>query len=289
MTIVSMRRLIARVGAVCALAGPGAHALAQTLPPPGAPGASALPPAASNLQLPGVDPRQCGSSKWSALCAEGRWARFAQIRLDVRVGAFSGTYTVEHTGSGEVHGTSLERMDGKLQAGEAVVVGEDAFAFRSRRAATSPDDMLDQIMTSPIVFSDLVAILLEAALPEGPDSITRSHAAKASNPSQFILTQAPGGAALYGAPWNVAGNVRRTDAGTLAFDLEFRFRPVDEAGRASKSKTDTARLTGSVRYADMRERLPDSFDLVGWKLVRAGTLLGDVKTLAEARQAAGAR
>jgi hypothetical protein len=149
--------------------------------------------------------------------------------------------------------------------------------------------MLDQIMTSPIVFSELVAVLLEAALPEGPEGIARTHTVKAGSESQFVLTQAPGGAVLYGPPWSVSGTVRRGETGALAFDLDFRYRPVDASGRAAKSGTDTARLSGSARYAPPRERLPDTFDLVGWKLVRAGTLLGAASTLGEARQLAAPR
>lgn len=252
-------------------------------------GAHALPAPPANTQLPGVDPRQCGSSKWSALCAEGRWARFAQIRFDVRVDAFNGSYTIEHTGSGEAHATSREAMDAKSQSGEAVIVGEDSFAYRSRSASTRPDQMLDQIMTSPLVFSELVAVLLEAALPEGPDGVAATRAVNASSASQFILTQAPGAAVLYGPPWNVGGSLRRSGAKELTFDLRFRFRPVDSAGRPSRSTTRTARLQGSLRYDDMRERLPDTFDLVGWKLVKGGTPLADVRSLGEARQAAGAR
>jgi hypothetical protein len=282
-------------------AGAGTQALAQGAPStdaagsvanplPAAPaGGSTLPAAPSNLQLPGVDPRQCGTSKHSALCAEGRWARFAHMKVDVRVGAFNGAYTIEHTGSGEAHATSLERMEGKTQAGEAVIVSEDAFAFRSRRTSASLDDMLDQIMTSPIVFSELAAILLDAALPEGPDGIGRTQAIKAGNATQFVLTQAPGGAVLYGPPWSVTGSVRRGDADAVVFELEFRYRPVDEAGRVARSGTETARLTGATRYGPARDRLPDTFDLVGWKLVRAGAVLGDAKTLAEARQMAGVR
>jgi hypothetical protein len=277
----------------CMAMGAGTHALAQGLPAPGATsgmaGRSVIPAPPPNLQLPGIDPRQCGTSKHAALCAEGRWARFAQINLDVRVGSFDGKYTIEHTGIGEVHGTSNERMGGKVQAGEAVIVSEDAFAFRSRRTAANADTMLDQIMTSPTVFSELVAILLEAALPEGPEGVAGTRALKAGSESQFILTQAPGGAVLYGPPWSVSGTVRRGAGDALAFDLAFRFRPVDESGRAAKSGTDTARLSGSARYVPPRDRLPDTFDLVGWKLVRSGTLLGDAKTLGEARQMAGAR
>lgn len=292
--------------AIAALAaGSGMHALAQGTPStdasspapigsssalPGAPaGGSALPAPPANTQLPGVDPRQCGTSKHSALCAEGRWARFAHMKVDVRVGSFNGAYAIEHTGSGEAHATSLERMEGKTQAGEAVIVSEDAFAFRSRRTSASLDDMLDQIMTSPIVFSELAAILLEAAVPEGPAAIGPAQAIRSGNATQFVLTQAPGGAVLYGPPWSVSGSARRGDADAIVFDLEFRYRPVDEAGRVARSGTETARLTGTARYAPLRERLPDTFDLVGWKLVRAGALLGDAKTLGEARQMAGAR
>ena len=256
-------------------------------PPAGA--SSRLPPPPATTRLPGIDPRECGTSKWSALCAEGRWARFARMKLEVEVGTFRGTYTIEHTDSGEVHATAREAMDRKVQAGEAVVVSEDAFAYRSRDASTRPDDMLDQIMTSPIVFSDLVAILLEAGLPEGPASIKRTHALKAQNRTQFILTRAPAAAVLYGAPWDVSGNVRALEDSGIAFDLTFRFRPVDASGRASPTITETARLTGEASYADLRARLPDSFDLVGWKLVRSGTVLGAVTTLGEARHVTGAR
>ncbi len=211
------------------------------------------------------------------------------MKLEVQVGSFSGTYTIEHTSVGEVHATTRETMDRKVQAGEAVVVGEDAFAYRSRNASARPEDMLDQIMTSPIVFSDLVAILLEAGLPEGPASLKRVQALKAQNATQFILTQAPAAAVLYGAPWNASGDVRAVEGHGIAFDLTFRFRPVDTAGRVSTTTTQTARLTGEASYADLRARLPESFDLVGWKLVRSGTVLGAVATLGEARHVTGTR
>ena len=66
------------------------------------PGLSAVPKAPDDLRLPGHDPRQCGTTRWSALCASGRWVQFAKMDLTLKTRGFSGAYSMERPESGEV-------------------------------------------------------------------------------------------------------------------------------------------------------------------------------------------
>ena len=97
------RRVRARANAAC--------------PPPRFPDPSALPQAAvESCALPGADHRECGPSKWSALCAAGRWTHFSRIDLRVSAPGFAARYEIEQAENGEMHATYRE------QAGRTVAV-----------------------------------------------------------------------------------------------------------------------------------------------------------------------
>ncbi|MEO8507899.1 MAG: hypothetical protein ABI593_09735, partial [Betaproteobacteria bacterium] len=97
---------------------------AQTTPPPAAslPDASALPPAPANPRLPGVDTRQCGTAKWSALCAAGRWSQFSAIDLEAKTPGFTAHYTLEQVGDGDLHATYREEGRAGRRGGEALLI-----------------------------------------------------------------------------------------------------------------------------------------------------------------------
>src|SRR5690242_5187648 len=81
-------------------------------PPRGAPlpDLSALPTAPPDLRLPGPDPRECGPTKFSALCAEGRWLQFARIAMKGAGPKFAADYTIDQAVNGEMHATYRERV-----------------------------------------------------------------------------------------------------------------------------------------------------------------------------------
>ena len=81
--------------------------------------------------------------------------------------------------------------------------------------------------------------------------------------------------------------MRPGEDGRLAFALRLTFRPVDALGKVDATRTETVELAGTVSYGEPRAAMPDTFDLVGWKLVRAGDELPAVATLKEARTSAG--
>ncbi len=285
-------RLLRCAGFAAALASAGS-ALAQL---PGGP-ATALPslpeaasrlPAPNDTRLPGIDPRQCGTSVRAALCAYGRWAEYRTIEVTLKAAQFEGTYTMERTLDGRAHTTYREQWPQGRRGGEIVFVSDDAFAYRSREPMSDNDAILDEMMTAPSMAAQLAAVLLDQGARIGPAEVTgKALDVAAKSDSQFVRTESPSTAALYGPPWQVTGTLRASAPKVLKFSLRFTFRPVDAMGRVSQAQSETLELTGTASFGDRRPRLPESFDLVGWKLVKAGTSMQAVATLAEARQAVG--
>ncbi len=257
--------------------------------PPGFPGAATLPPMAEDTRLPGPNPRMCGLTRWSALCAEGRWANFANMKVELKAPRFNGVYTMEQPENGDVHTTYREQAGRQRRGGEIVFVNEDAFAFRTREKFAEPESILDEMMSAPIMVTQLAALLLDQGALVGPDEITGPLTFSARNATQFLRAEAPGAASLFGPPWEVTGSVAPAADGALAFRVHLSFRPVDRKGRIHAGKRDTIELSGTVAYGEKRKAMSDTFDLVGWKLMIRFQDAGEVKTMGEARQAVGGR
>ena len=285
------RRLATLLSAACAaaalLAAAPAAAQSGASSATALPGLSALPKAPANTRLPGIDPRECGTSKHAALCAMGRWAKFARMDVKLTAGAFSGAYTMEKPQNGEVLTTYAERMPGGRRGGEVLLVSDDAFAYRTREKLPSDADLLDYMLGAPNMATQLVAVLLDQGVLEAPSDVTQPRTVSAGSATQFLRTETPNTAALYGPPWRVAGTVRPGEDGRLAFALRLTFRPVDVRGKVDATRTETLELAGTVSYGDRRATMSDTFDLVGWKLVRDGNELPAVATLKEARTSVG--
>jgi hypothetical protein len=260
---------------------------AQT-PPPAAPlpDLSSLPAPPVNPGLPGADHRECGPTKWSALCAEGRWTMFSHIDLRVSAPGFTARYDMEQALNGELHATYREQLGKDSRGGEIVIFGVDGFAYRSRDKFPDPGDAIDYALSSPIMLSQLAALLLDLGVIGPPSDVTAPRAINASSATQYIRTSAPRAALLYGAPWNMTGTVRAAGASKVGFNLRLRFHPVDRNGNAIAGKTDVVTLEGVATYTQPRPTLPDSMDLTGWSVMRAGnnTPLGAAASLKDARE-----
>lgn len=268
--------------AVAALVSGIAAGQAPTLPD-----SSALPVAPPRTSLPGVDNRLCGTSKWSALCATGRWSLFSTLDVEVKTAGFTGAYRLEQAANGELFATYREDARGHRRGGEAVIFGTEGLAFRTRDTLPPADGVIDYLVSAPLMMGKLVAVLLDQGVLGPPSDIVQSRAIRAGSTTQFIRTDAPRLAVLYGPPWSMTGTVKPDEDGRLAFSLRLNYRPVDKRGVPVPGKTDTLVLAGTVSYADKRPQLPDTFDLVGWKVMRGDDPLGSFANLAEARTAAG--
>jgi len=273
--------------AVLALAALAAPASAQAPALPTLPNPNALPQAPVNAPLPGVDSRQCGTTKWSALCAVGRWAQFAALDVNVQTAGFTGAYRLEEAANGELHATYREDIRGTRRSGEGVIFGIDGIAYRTRDSLPPADAVIDYLFSTPLMMAKLTAVLLDQGVLEAPAEVTARRAIRAGSATQYIRTEAPRLAVLYGPPWSMTGTVQPAGDGRLAFALTLRYRPVDPQGMPVAGKTDTLNLTGTVSFADRRPQLPDTMDLVGWKIMKRDVPVAGVPTLAEARAAVG--
>jgi len=261
---------------------------AQTPPPAAAlPNPNALPAMPPITGLPGPDPRLCGPTKFSALCAAGRWAQFSRMDIKVSAGGYAADYSIEQADSGEVHATYRERVAGHERGGEIILIGSEGFAYRSRENFPDPGSIIDYAMSNPIMMSQLAALLLDLGVLGPPAEVAAPQPIKATNATQYLRTAAPRAAVLYGAPWTMSGTVRRAGPDAIGFTLRLRYAPVDRYGIAVKGKTDTVTLEGTASYAPRRTTFPDSFDLVGWKIMKLDTPFADVATLGAAREALG--
>lgn len=280
---------VARMAVAAAFCTVAAAALAQAGGPPASvlPGLAAVPKPPADLRLPGPDPRDCGTSPHSALCAVGRWAQFARMEVALKAGAFQGTYAMERPANGEVLTTYAERTPGGRRGGEVLLLADDAFAYRTREQLPTDDDILDYMLAAPNMAMQLVAVLLDEGVLGGPADVTGRVAIAAGSDTQYIRTETPTTATLYGPPWRVTGTVRPGAGGRLEFSLRLAFRPVEPSGRLASRRTETIELTGHATFADRRGAMPDTLDLVGWKIVRAGVPLPAAATLGEARASVG--
>jgi len=267
-----------------------AEAGAQTKPPPAAslPDPNRVPTMPPDLRLPGPDPRQCEGTKWSALCAEGRWTQYSRISLRVSAPQFSAHYEIEQAANGEQHTTYREKFASDERRGELVIFGMEGFTYRSKdKFPESGSSIIDHMVSSPIMLSQLATLLLDQGALVSPAEVTSPRTIRAENATQYIRTAAPRVAALYGPPWSMTGSVRPAGRNELAFTLRLRYRPVDARGALVAGKTDAVTLEGTVSYAPRRPTLPDSFDLVGWTVMKRDSPVPAVSNLAQARESAG--
>lgn len=275
-----------RLRVFLALAAVACCAHAQGPPASSAvPGAQQLPDAPEAGPLPGVDRRECGPTKWSALCAAGRWALFSHIDLQATAPAFTAHYVMERAGNGEIQATYREKNGQRTRGGEIVLFGIDGFAYRSREKFPDPGNMIDYALSAPIALSQLASLLLDLGVIGAPSEVTASRTIAASNKTQYIRTAAPRAVVLYGPPWDMTGTVRNAGPDKVGFNLRMRYHPVDRNGSAIAGKTETIALAGTVSFAPPRASLPDSMDLTGWKVMRAGhdAPVGTASTLKDAR------
>jgi hypothetical protein len=212
---------------------------------------------------------------------------FSRLELHAKAPGFNADYSFEQAANGDVHATYNEDFGATRRGGEIVLFGVDGVAYRSREAFPDSDSIIDYMLSSPIMMSKLTTLLLDLGVLDSPAEVTKPRTITAGSATQYIRTEAPRIAALYGPPWKMTGTVRPTAEGPLAFTLRLDYRPVDTRGQLIKGRRDTVELDGTVAYTDKRPSLPDSLDLIGWKIMKRNRPLASASTLGEARALIG--
>jgi hypothetical protein len=242
-----------------------------------------LVPMALHAQAPAPPPTQCGPPPAGALCVQGPWFDFGRVDVTTTTGAIVGRFTLQYPAGEEILARfDVAAPDGTRAAEVLVLSGADTVAAR-----VPPEYQGDpvQLLNAPVLTAQLVASLLQLALPEGPTSVTAKREVRLAESRRYLVTATPASRAAYGAPWSVAGSVRPGARGEFTYTLTLRYRRVGPGGVADARESPPLKLEGTISFAARRARLPDTFDLAGWRIVRNGATLDEQPTLGALRRA----
>jgi len=129
------------------------------------------------------------------------------------------------------------------------------------------------------VNSQLVIVLLTAALPNGAPAAGPPQHLRVAEKAQPIRITTASSSAEYGAPWTVVGavTVQHTD-GPASYQLSFTY--------SDQGVARTKDLSGNVGNEKSPLSLPDSMKLAGWKIRRLPQSAESSSTAAQADSAA---
>ncbi len=241
----------------------------------------------AQAQAPAVPPAACGPPPDGAICAMGAWFDFARLDATTTTGAIVGRFVLQLPAGQEIYAKfHIVAPDGTRGA-ELVVIGTAETVAANVPPQFEGDPV--SLLGPPMLTGQLVAGLLQVAVPEGPAALKGSRSVRLTEPRRYVVTATPASRAVYGAPWSLSGTVRAVGKGEIAFDVTLRYRRVGRSGVADVNDAAPLKLEGRLSYPAQRSRLPDSLDLDGWRIVRAGSVRDGVATLGELRRAVTAK
>ena len=175
-----------------------------------------------------------------------------------RPGSASSRFEVAANGDARI--TVDQRDDGTRTTGTVLLIGGRWMLSRGFSATASKDiDALDVAALN----SQLVIVLLAAALPGGPPAPGPPQHVRFAEKTNPIRIATASASAEYGAPWTVTGSVTVPGANAPAtYQLSFTC--------SAQGIARTMEFAGSAGNPNPPVEFPDSLKLAGWKLRRLG-------------------
>jgi hypothetical protein len=119
-------------------------------------------------------------------------------------------------------------------------------------------------LDGPMLVMQTVILLLEKAVPAGPDPIRSEIAIDVTEKFRDLRVNTQSAEGHYPAPWQVKGTVARRSSTVIAFDLSFYCKAEDTGG------TQLIRYTGTWEHDPVTPRLPEQMSLKGWQVFSIG-------------------
>ena len=161
--------------------------------------------------------------------------------------------------------THMQSLAPDAAESELILVGGHALAARGVMPARR--DILE-VVDDVMLNQQLVTLLLQQALPQGPESVTLNQRVQADESNDPIGTETTNTSRYFYPPWKLRGEVRRVSAESIAFDLQFDTHTPDASARSEKYY-----VSGLWQQRTPAIRLADNFPLMGWSIfrIRMGT------------------
>ncbi len=152
-----------------------------------------------------------------------------------------------------------ETLPGELRTGELLLVGGQALLVRGYPEEATGLALVD----SPMLMLQLLLVLVQKAVPEGPDAVEGNQAVGLADEDRALLLDTGLAHGGFPAPWELQGQLLRADEGPIGFELDFQFSP----GGASTSRNRSyIRLSGALDYRDREFPLGGDESLEGWSI-----------------------
>ena len=185
---------------------------------------------------------------------------FSRMDVTLKLGNYRSDYVLLLTDAHDIYASYYEQTADEKVRGEAVLLGGQVLIVKA--------DVVDGIrdlraIDIPLSVGELATVLLGAAIPDGPSTITGPRTIKAADRERFVLAPTSTGGSLYGPPWQMSGKVRRTSATAVAStssSLSARPMPRATCRRARRSRCSSSAPPTIGRSATT---FPDSFNLSG--------------------------
>lgn len=161
--------------------------------------------------------------------------------------------------------THMQSLAPDVAQSELILVGGYALAIRG--AMPLRQDMLE-IVDDIMLNQQLATLLLQQALPQGPESVTLNQRVHMDESNDPVATETTNTSRYYYPPWKLDGEVRRVSVDSIAFDLQFDAHTPEASAPREKYY-----LSGLWQQRTPVAKLADNFPLTGWSIfrIRMGT------------------
>ncbi len=185
------------------------------------------------------------------------WLTPAQLDFRLKQTGSISAWRCIFSPSGTIHLQSLASDAGRS---ELLLVGGYALAVRG--AVPLQRDILE-LVDDIMMNQQLAARLLQQAAPQGPESVISTQPVRADDDAEAVGTETTNSARYYYPPWKLRGELRRTDVGSIAFDLQF-----DAHAPVASARSEQFLISGTWQQHTTAAALGDDFSLAGWSVYR---------------------
>jgi hypothetical protein len=196
----------------------------------------------------------------SLLCADAsRWYQATGLQLrfsDPRISE-SGRWNLAIQDLANMRIDAQSRRARKLNAGQIVLASGRVMLTRG---LTLEKGYEVDVLNEPLLYYQLLAVLLDRAFPDGPSKFNEASVVGVEEAVRGIRLATTSATGLIGAPWSASGFMKRRDAQTVDFSLKLDFYFEPENARR------VVTLQGAWKKAARAPALPASMSLEGWKV-----------------------
>ncbi len=201
----------------------------------------------------------------SAKAAPSPWTQFADYTLTVKVPpkGETGTWTFHTYADPADVLVELDTPGPKARTkGSILLVGGQIIAAKGFALEAGFEvDPLD----AAIVNLKILTQLLDAAVPGGPGALKHKQPVNVREAREPIIATTPSANARFNAPWNLKGQVERTEAGTVAFRLE-----LDVPNGEKPAERARWLFSGKASGVQKGRELDGAMSLAGWSAYSLG-------------------